>query len=80
MYFIAFMIVVVLTVVVSLRRSMALSRSARGAGPAQLGLIGLSHVQDNQELGPSATIHLMALTAAFIGGWFLGVIGGLDWD
>ncbi|MGJ4883832.1 hypothetical protein ACQR1N_30160 [Bradyrhizobium sp. HKCCYLRH1073] len=99
MYFIAFMIVVVLTAVVSLRRSMTLSRNARGAGPAQrlaarrralwpvfcaaifeLGLIGLSHVQDNQELGPSATIHLMALTAAFIGGWFLGVIGGLDWD
>ncbi|MGJ5047497.1 hypothetical protein ACQR09_10565 [Bradyrhizobium oligotrophicum] len=99
MYFIAFISVVVLTAVVSLRRSMTLSRNARGAGPAQrlaarrralwpvfctaileFGLIGLSHVQDNLELGLSVTIHLMVLTAAFTGGWFLGVIGGMDWD
>lgn len=42
--------------------------------------MGFDCIQDKQELGSSVTIHLMALTAAFIGGWFLGVIGGMDWD
>jgi hypothetical protein len=98
-YFTAFLIVVVLSAVVSLRRSMSLSRNARGAAPAQrlaarwralwpaicaaifgLALVAFDHVQDKQELGPSVTIHLMAFTAAFFGGWFLGVIGGMDWD
>jgi len=45
-----------------------------------LGLIAFDHVQDKQDFGPSVTIHLMAFTAAFFGGWFLGVIGGMDWD
>ena len=99
MYLTAFLIVVVLSAVVSLRRSMTLSRNARGAASAQrraarwralwpaicaaiflLGLIAFDHVQDKQEFGPSVTIHLMAFTAAFFGGWFLGVIGGMDWD
>ena len=93
------MIVVVLSAVVSLRRSMNLSRNARGAAPAQrlaarrrtmwplfcaaifeFGLIGFDHVQNKQELGSPVATHLMALTAAFFGGWFLGVIGGMDWD
>jgi len=26
------------------------------------------------------TINLTALSAAFFGGWFLGVIGGMNWD
>jgi hypothetical protein len=45
-----------------------------------LALIAFDHVQDKQEFGPSVTIHLMAFSAAFFGGWFLGVIGGMDWD
>lgn len=45
-----------------------------------LGLIAFDHVQDRQEFGPSVTLNLAALTAAFLGGWFLGVIGGMDWD
>lgn len=99
MYFTAFLIVVVLSAVVSLRRSMNISRNARGAAPAQrraarwraawpaicaaifaLGLIAFDHVQDKQEFGPSVTIHLIAFSAAFFGGWFLGLIGGMDWD
>jgi hypothetical protein len=46
----------------------------------EFGLIGFDHVQNKQELGSPVTTHLMALTAAFFGGWFLGVIGGMDWD
>ena len=99
MYLTAFLIVAVLSAVVSLRRSMNLSRNFKLLGPAQrlavrrraawpaicaaifgLGLIAFDHVQDKQEFGPSVTIHLMAFTAAFFGGWFLGVIGGMDWD
>jgi hypothetical protein len=45
-----------------------------------LGLIAFDHVQDRQEFGPSVTLNLAAFTAAFFGGWFLGVIGGMDWD
>jgi hypothetical protein len=44
------------------------------------GLIGFYHVQDKQGLDPSATLNLMALTAFFLGGSFLGVIAGMDWD
>lgn len=98
MYFTAFLIVVVLSAVVSLRRSRNLSQP-QWATPAQrraarwratwpaicaaifgLGLIAFDHVQDKQEFGPSVTIHLMAFTAAFCSGWFLGLIGGMDWD
>ena len=99
MYLTAFLIVAVLSAVVSLRRSLTLSRNARGTAPAQrraarwraiwpaicaaifgLALIAFDHVQDRQEFGPSVTLNLAALTAAFFGGWFLGVIGGMDWD
>lgn len=99
MYFTAFLIVVVLSAVVSLRRSRNLSRNSQGAAPAQrlaarrralwpaicaaifgLGLLAFYHIQDKQEFGPSVTLHLAALAAAFLGGWFLGVIGGMDWD
>ena len=45
-----------------------------------LGLIAFDHVQDRQEFSPSVTLNLAAFTAAFFGGWFLGVIGGMDWD
>jgi hypothetical protein len=45
-----------------------------------LGLIGFDHVQDKQELGPSSTTYLMVLITSFFGGWFLGVIGGMEWD
>jgi hypothetical protein len=45
-----------------------------------LGLIAFDRVQDKQEFGPSVTIDLMAFTAAFVGGWFLGLIGGMNWD
>ena len=98
MYLTAFLIVVVLSAVVSLRRSMNLSRNSELLGPAQrlavrrraiwpagcglicmlLGWIVLHFVQDKLVL--SVTIHLTALSAAFLGGWFLGVIGGMDWD
>ena len=98
MYLTAFLIVVVLSAVVSLRRSMNLSRNSELLGPAQrlavrrraiwpagcglicmlLGWIVLYFVQDKLVL--SVTIHLTALSAAFLGGWFLGVIGGMDWD
>jgi hypothetical protein len=43
-----------------------------------LGWIVLHFVQD--KLAVSVTIHLTALSAAFFSGWFLGVIGGMDWD
>jgi len=43
-----------------------------------LGCIVLHFVQDNLVL--SVTIHLTALSAAFFGGWSLGLIGGMDWD
>ncbi|MBJ7403924.1 MAG: hypothetical protein JHD07_11770 [Bradyrhizobium sp.] len=98
-YFTAFLIVVVLSAVVSLRRSRNLSSNSRGAGPAQrlaarrralwpalcaaifgLGLLAFHHIQDKQEFGPSVTLDLAAFTAAFLGGWFLGVIAGMDWD
>ena len=98
MYLTAFLIVVVLSAVVSLRRSMNLSRSFELLGPAQrlavrrraiwpagcglicmlLGWIVLNFVQDKLVL--SVTINLTALSAAFFGGWFLGVIGGMNWD
>ena len=98
MYLTAFLIVVVLSAVVSLRRSMNLSRNFELLGPAQrlavrrraiwpagcglicmlLGWIVLNFVQDKLVL--SVTINLTALGAAFFGGWFLGVIGGMNWD
>ena len=98
MYLAAFLIVAVLSAVVSLRRSMNLSRNYALLGPDQrlavqrraiwpagcglfcmlLGWIVLHFVQDKLVL--SVTIHLTALSAAFFGGWFLGVIGGMDWD
>ena len=98
MYLTAFLIVVVLSAVVSLRRSMNLSRNSELLGPAQrlavrrraiwpagcglicmlLGWIVLHYVQDKLVL--SVTINLTALSAAFFGGWFLGVIGGMNWD
>jgi len=43
-----------------------------------LGWIVLHFVQDKLVL--SVTIHFTALSAAFFGGWFLGVIGGMNWD
>jgi hypothetical protein len=48
------------------------------AGICGLGLIGLIRVQGAQEIGPFATTDLLALIAAFFGGWFLGVIGWMD--
>ena len=98
MYLTAFLIVAVLSAVVSLRRSMNLSRNFELLGPAQrlavrrraiwpagcgliwmlLGWIVLHFVQDKLVL--SVTINLTALSAAFFGGWFLGVIGGMNWD
>ena len=98
MYLTAFLIVVVLSTVVSLRRSMAISRNARWTAPAQwrtarwrvirpaicalfcmlLECIVLHFVQDKLVL--SVTTHLTALSAAFFGGWSLGLIGGMDWD
>lgn len=45
-----------------------------------LGLIAFDRVQDKQEFGPSVTIDLMAFSTAFFSGWFLGLIGGMDWD
>jgi hypothetical protein len=97
-YLTAFLIVVVLSAVVSLRRSMNLSRNFELLGPAQrlavrrraiwpagcglicmlFGWIVLHFVQDKLVL--SVTINLTALSAAFFGGWFLGVIGGMNWD
>jgi hypothetical protein len=97
-YLTAFLIVVVLSAVVSLRRSMNLSRNFELLGPAQrlavrrraiwpagcglicmlLGWIVLHFVQDKLVL--SVTINLTALSAAFFGGSFLGVIGGMNWD
>ncbi|MCC8941836.1 MULTISPECIES: hypothetical protein [Bradyrhizobium] len=41
-------------------------------------LIGFNHVQN--ELVHSATANLMMLGISFSGGWFLGVIAGMDWD
>ena len=43
-----------------------------------LGWIVLHFVED--KLALYVTINLMAFSAAFFGGWFLGVIGGMDWD
>jgi hypothetical protein len=43
-----------------------------------LGWIVLHFVQDKLVL--SVTINLTALSAAFFGGSFLGVIGGMNWD
>ncbi|WP_063686849.1 hypothetical protein [Bradyrhizobium stylosanthis] len=99
MYFTAFLIVAVLSAVVSFRRSRTLSRHSHGATSAQrlkvrqqalwpamcaaffaLALIAFDHVQDKQEFSPSVTLNLAAFTAAFFGGWFVGVIGGMDWD
>jgi len=45
-----------------------------------LGLLAFYHVQDKQGFGHSVTLDLAAFTAAFLGGWFLGVIGGMDRD
>ncbi|MCA1394038.1 hypothetical protein I6F20_34045 [Bradyrhizobium sp. IC3123] len=45
-----------------------------------LALLAFHHVQDKQDFGPSVALNLAAFTAAFLGGWFLGVIGGMDWD
>ena len=97
MYLTAFLIVAVLSAVVSQRRSMNLSRNFELLGPAQrravrwraiwpggcglicglLGWIALHFVQD--KLVIYVTVNLTGLSAAFFGGWFLGVIW-MDWD
>jgi hypothetical protein len=90
MYFLtACLIVVVVSAAVSLRRSRNLSQppwatlaqrlAARRralwpticAGFCLLVLLGFQHFQHEQELDP-----LMVLVASFLGGSFLGVIGG----
>jgi hypothetical protein len=51
------------------------------AGICGQGLIGFDRVQGRQEFGPFETNYLMmliALTASFVGGWFLGIIGWMD--
>ena len=84
MYFLtACLIVLVLSAVLSYRRSRFLSRSFQGrlaaiwpalcAAICALGLIGFDHIQNKQELGPSATTYLMMLIGAFAAGWFVGV-------
>jgi hypothetical protein len=84
MYFLtACLIVLVLSAVLSFRRSRFLSRSLQGrfaaiwpslcAGISALGLIGFDHIQNKQELGPSVTTYLMMLIGAFAVGWFVGV-------
>lgn len=84
MYFlVACLIVLVLSAVVSFRRSRFLSRNFQGrlaaiwpslcAGICAMGLIGFDQVQDKQELGPSATTYLIMLIGAFAAGWFVGV-------
>ena len=83
MFLTACLIVLVLSAVVSFRRSRLLSRSFQGrlaaiwpslcAGIFALALIGFDRIQDKQEFGPSATIHLMMLIGAFAFGWFAGV-------
>jgi Mg2+/citrate symporter len=84
MYFLtACLIVLVLSAVVSFRRSRFLSRNFQGrlaaispslcAGICALGLIGFDQVQDKQEFGPSATTYLIMLIGAIAAGWFVGV-------
>jgi hypothetical protein len=84
MYFLtACLIVLVLSAVLSFRRSRFLSRTFQGriaaiwpslcAGICALGLIGFDRIQNKPELGPSATTHLMMLVGAFAAGWFFGV-------
>ncbi|MGY3496689.1 hypothetical protein [Bradyrhizobium sp. USDA 4502] len=83
MYFLtACLIVLVLSAVVSFRRSKSLSRNFQGrlaaiwpslcAGICALGLIGFDRVRDKQEFGPDATIYLFMLIGAFAAGWFVG--------
>jgi hypothetical protein len=83
MFLTACLIMLVLSAVVSFRRSKFLSRNFQGrlaavwpslcAGIFALGLIGFDRIQDKQEFAPSATIHLMMLIGAFAFGWFAGV-------
>ncbi|MBR0893479.1 hypothetical protein JQ616_00850 [Bradyrhizobium tropiciagri] len=84
MYFLAAcLIVMVLSAVVSFRRSRFLSRNFQGrlaaiwpslcAGICALGLIGFDQVRDRQEYGPSATMYPFMLIGAFAAGWFVGV-------
>src|SRR5262249_40925256 len=84
MYFLtACLIVLVLSAVVSFRRSRSLARNFQGrlaaiwpslcAGICALGLIGFDSVHDKQEFSPSATIYLIMLIGAFATGWFVGV-------
>jgi hypothetical protein len=84
MYFLtACLIVLVLSAVVSFRRSRFLSRNFQGrlaaiwpslcAGICALGLIGFDRVQGKPELGPSATTYLFMLIGAFAAGWLVGV-------
>jgi hypothetical protein len=84
MYFLTTcLIVLVLSALVSFRRSRFLSRNFQGrlaaiwpspcAGICALGLIGFDKVKDKQELGPSATTYLIMLIGAFAAGWFVGV-------
>jgi hypothetical protein len=47
------------------------------AGAFALGLIGFERVHGTQEFGSFATTDLLALIASFLGGWILGMIGGL---
>jgi len=85
MYFLAAcLIVMVLSAVVSFRRSRLQSRNFQGrlaaiwpslcAGISTLGLIGFDHIQDKQEFAPSATIYPMMLIGSFAVGWFAGVM------
>ncbi|WP_199805525.1 hypothetical protein [Bradyrhizobium lablabi] len=83
MFLTACLIMLVLSAVVSFRRSRLLSRNFQGrlaavwpslcAGICALGLIGFDRIQDKQEFAPSTTIHLMMLIGAFAVGWFAGV-------
>ena len=79
----ACLIVLVLSAVVSFRRSRFLSRNFQGrlaaiwpslcAGICALALIAFDHVQGKKELGPSATTYLIMIIGAFAAGWFAGV-------
>ena len=90
MYFLtACLIVVLLSAVMSFRRARSLPRTRQGrfaaiwpvlcAGACALVLIGFDRVQGPREFGPSATTYLLMLITSFFSGWFLGVIGGMDW-
>jgi hypothetical protein len=87
MYFLtACLIVVILSAAISFRRCRLLAQNPQGrlaaflplfsAAGCGLGLIGFDRVQGTQVFG-FATTYLLMLIASFVGGWFLGIIGGL---